>query len=496
MPIGPYPNFEACVLDQMRKGKSKAAAQRICGEIEKRSRGKQKMKDWRKLEFFVPILENFRDLNGDEFLIRGVAISETTTRNNVRYLAEELEKAAPTLRDKPILKDHINSVDSIVGRTTQNVMYDSLDRNIKFEARITDKEIQEKIKRGDIKNVSIGAHVKEIEESTDSDERVITVKGIDFVELSLVAVPADPNAGFTAAVQESLKLKREMESAEEEEESNDGVEEAVWSTKFVNNLPDAAFAVILPGGKKDEEGKTKPRSLRKLPHHGMNVRTGREHDTVDLPHLRNALARLPQADIPPALRAKARAHLEAHAKALKIGGRGEMVDDENIQTVQDENSNNEKENKEDEEVKMETEKLRKELEEKDNKLKELQEKLQKIEEEKLNSLKEEYKQLVTELKVTPSDVSNASEETLKILIENLKSIKKVKEEAETETETEPEVKDETKGKVSTGDESENDEGNGETESEEVIEESELMRGIGFWKPIEKLSKEKYKRLTR
>jgi len=42
--------------------------------------------------------------------------------------------------------------------------------------------------------------------------------------------------------------------------------EAVWSAAFVNDLPDSSFALILPGGEKDEEGKTKPRSLRKLPY--------------------------------------------------------------------------------------------------------------------------------------------------------------------------------------------------------------------------------------
>ena len=65
------------------------------------------------------------------------------------------------------------------------------------------------------------------------------------------------------------------------------IDDAVWSTAYVNNLPDGSFFYIEPGGEKDEEGKTKPRTLRHLPY---KDETGK----VDLPHLRNAIARAPQ----------------------------------------------------------------------------------------------------------------------------------------------------------------------------------------------------------
>lgn len=62
----------------------------------------------------------------------------------------------------------------------------------------------------------------------------------------------------------------------------DQVEKAEISTKKINDLPDSAFAYIEPGGKKDEEGKTTPRSLRHFPIH-------------DEAHARNALSRAPQS---------------------------------------------------------------------------------------------------------------------------------------------------------------------------------------------------------
>lgn len=64
---------------------------------------------------------------------------------------------------------------------------------------------------------------------------------------------------------------------------------AKWSTEYINDLPDSAFMYIEDGGKKDDEGKTAPRSLRHLPY--------KNHEgNIDLPHVRNALARLDQVE--------------------------------------------------------------------------------------------------------------------------------------------------------------------------------------------------------
>ena len=63
---------------------------------------------------------------------------------------------------------------------------------------------------------------------------------------------------------------------------------AVWNTKTVNDLPDSAFLFVEAGGQKDSTGKTVPRTLRHFPYKGSDGK-------VDLPHLRNAIARIPQA---------------------------------------------------------------------------------------------------------------------------------------------------------------------------------------------------------
>jgi len=79
---------------------------------------------------------------------------------------------------------------------------------------------------------------------------------------------------------------------------------AVWSAKYVNDLPDSSFAWIESGGKKDEEGKIVPRSLRHLPYKD-------KEGNVDLPHVRNALARLNQVKgMPESVQSGVRTKLE------------------------------------------------------------------------------------------------------------------------------------------------------------------------------------------
>ena len=120
-----------------------------------------------------------------------------------------------------------------------------------------------------------------------------------WVELSLTPSPANPYATVDEATAE--KHFKSVGLA------------ATWTTAYQNDLPDSAFAVILPGGEKDDDGKTTPRSLRKLPHHDADGK-------LDLPHLRNALARLPQTDgLSESQKSRAMSHLEKHSKAAGVG---------------------------------------------------------------------------------------------------------------------------------------------------------------------------------
>jgi hypothetical protein len=83
----------------------------------------------------------------------------------------------------------------------------------------------------------------------------------------------------------------------------------------LNDLPDSSFLHVEGGGKKDEDGKTVPRTLRHFPYKDAN-------GNVDLPHLRNALARIPQsslaADLKSRLTSKAQGILEKQSARSTI----------------------------------------------------------------------------------------------------------------------------------------------------------------------------------
>jgi len=163
-------------------------------------------------EFVVPIKES--TMVGSDFLIKGVAINSTITRNGVKYTSEELSTSAHSLQGRPILKDHTNEIDSIVGKV-QDARFDTIIDAVVFEGKIMDKKMQEMIADGRINSVSIGAHVDNVEES--EDEEALIPHGIDFVELSLVAVPADPNATFAKAICENFTGKTSLDKSFKEE---------------------------------------------------------------------------------------------------------------------------------------------------------------------------------------------------------------------------------------------------------------------------------------
>lgn len=221
MPVGQFKTFAACVAHMQSKGHDAESAKKMCGKMEN-----QKLSN-EKLQWAVPIQEFALDEGTKDFKIRGIAINSTVTRNNVRYAKEELSKSATSLQNKPILKDHNNSVDAIVGRTTNNVMFNETINAVTFEGIIKDKTMQEMISDGRIQSVSVGAMVHELsQETTDGEESpYLTAKGIDFVELSLVAVPADPNAGFAKACLEKFDFSKK--EIKEEVPMTDKTNEAV-----------------------------------------------------------------------------------------------------------------------------------------------------------------------------------------------------------------------------------------------------------------------------
>ena len=89
------------------------------------------------------------------------------------------------------------------------------------------------------------------------------------------------------------------------------VEKKEWDTAYKNDLSDDSFLYVEPGEK--EDGKTTPRTKRHFPYRDKSGK-------VDLPHVRNAIARIPQSNAPgltaekkESLQNKARKILEEHS---------------------------------------------------------------------------------------------------------------------------------------------------------------------------------------
>ena len=87
-----------------------------------------------RFDFSVPITESVTKSNQD-FLIKGTAINAGKTRNDTIFVEEELMVSASSLIGKPLLKDHDNVIDSIVGK----VIDAKFNQNkIDFEAKVID----------------------------------------------------------------------------------------------------------------------------------------------------------------------------------------------------------------------------------------------------------------------------------------------------------------------------------------------------------------------
>lgn len=174
----------------------------------------EKTKNWRLIEYVTPIKvikESNTKEDSEVFMVGGSAINETITRNNVKYTAEELRSSANTLVDKPILKDHEARIDNIIGRVKE-AYFDETEKAIKFRGQIMEKKYQEMITDGRLNNVSIGAQVRDIKEETQEDGSIINVaEGIEFLELSIVAIPGDAMATFSQALSENFELKKKSE---------------------------------------------------------------------------------------------------------------------------------------------------------------------------------------------------------------------------------------------------------------------------------------------
>lgn len=149
--------------------------------------------------------------------IKGVALKAGVSRNLNVYVEEELRKAAETLRGKPVYYEHV-SADRAVGRVV-DAWWDEDRKAVMYLAEIYDEETADKIRLGLVRKVSVALDY-EVLEPVDGK----LPRGIEFRELSLVAVPGVRDTSvevverFTKPVEERAVGYRRYPLADEDRE--------------------------------------------------------------------------------------------------------------------------------------------------------------------------------------------------------------------------------------------------------------------------------------
>jgi len=235
-------------------------------------------------------------IDGEEmkaYVFKDRTLMSPGTWNKWYYAPDELVKAYnntdwsnPKVLD--LYADHEDrSTRSWIGQLRNPRMDDD---SLKGDLMLVDKEYVKKLMFG----AKFGVSPKLLGQGRDG-----AVTGASYANFSIVTDPA---------------CKTTFLNEEEKE-----IENAVWTTKYVNDLPDSSFAYVEPG-EKDDEGKTVPRSKRHLPYKDADGK-------VDPAHLRNALARLKQTDIPDPAKASALSKLRSAAKGADVEVATELSDD-------------------------------------------------------------------------------------------------------------------------------------------------------------------------
>jgi hypothetical protein len=112
--------------------------------------------------------------------INGLAMTVGMSHNFNIYTPQELEAFANKLQNAPVYMEHVSADDS-VGKVTKT-SWDG--QNLFYEAEIYDDEVSDKIRKGLIKHVSVGADYHSVDLVNGK-----VPHGLCNAEMSLVAVP-------------------------------------------------------------------------------------------------------------------------------------------------------------------------------------------------------------------------------------------------------------------------------------------------------------------
>jgi len=197
-------------------------------------------------------------MSSQKINIEGTAIVEGLSRNGIVYEAAELDKFAPTLQGRPILKDHEGLTDNTIGKVTETKSING-GSSVSFKGWIKEdgSGIIEKIKDGRISEVSIGAMVgKLVKENADDTDFI--ARDMHAMELSTTPVPGVNGTKVKQA--ENVEYTEEMLKNMINESTSDlkiGIKEEIRMTENEKRDNDVKENVALTEAMKVAEEKLK-----------------------------------------------------------------------------------------------------------------------------------------------------------------------------------------------------------------------------------------------
>ena len=149
-----------------------------------------------------------KEQKGDGVIIEGLALPYgKVSRNGNKYSEESIRATYKTLEGKPVLYNH--NPDRVIGHVEKVWLGED---GLYYRANIdpAEEEIVRKLKRGDLKNVSIQVMVKNV----DYKEGYAEIEIGEFLELSIVSIPgfADTSAQVLEKFKRGETMKEEIDS--------------------------------------------------------------------------------------------------------------------------------------------------------------------------------------------------------------------------------------------------------------------------------------------
>lgn len=203
MPLGPpedperFEDFDACVDAISGDGTSEEEARRICGEWEDEKEENSESMNLEEKESLSRMASLADSLDGSPpFVIHGVAIgpgdvTKGQTGKSKLWPAETLQQAASSLKGRPLVRDHINTTEGVVGEVTEARWKPG--QGVLYEAELDDRELAEKIANGRLEVSARIKHPATEDLNRDPTTGAFIIDAAVFDNLSVVPTGAAPS---------------------------------------------------------------------------------------------------------------------------------------------------------------------------------------------------------------------------------------------------------------------------------------------------------------